>query len=79
MEKEFVLGDFGGLGVYLDALNVLGFTNVNVGRDPISRWYPSATAPLDPTAGTYTAASGYKVVSSIEGVRPVKFSLRFSF
>ena len=79
LEKEFVLGDFGRLGVYLDALNVLGFTNVIVGRDPISRWYPSANKPLDPSAGTYTVSSTYKVVSTIEGVRTVKFSLRFNF
>jgi len=79
LEKEFAFGDFGRLGVYVDVLNLLGWSNVNIGRDPISRWNPSATDPLNPKAGTYTIPSTYKVVSSIEGVRQIKFSARFSF
>jgi hypothetical protein len=79
LEKEFRLGDFGTLGAYVDAINVLGWSTTNVGRDPISRWYPSATDPMNPNAGSYTKPSTYQTVSSVEGVITIKFSLRFSF
>ncbi len=79
LEKEFRLGDFGRLGAYIDALNVLGWSTTNVGRDPISRWYPDPNDPMNPNAGSYTQPSTYKTISSVEGVRTIKFSIRFSF
>jgi len=77
VEKEFLLGDFGRLGFYIDAMNVLGWSNVNVGRDDIYRWRPSVEGFGQ--AGDVFTESSYKSVSSVTGIRTVKFSLRFSF
>ena len=76
LEKEFRLGSFGRLGVYVDALNVLGFSNVNVGRNDVYIYYPVAE---NDSSGSVTLSSGYKVVSSVSGVRTIKASIRFSF
>ena len=77
LEKEFAIGDFGRLGAYMDVLNVLGYSNVNVGRDDIYQYRPSAENVSE--SQNVSLESGYKVISSVEGVRTVKFSLRFSF
>lgn len=79
LEKEFAIGDFGRLGLFIDALNVLGFSDVNVGRNPISRWYPDPNDPMNPNAGSYTRSTSFGVPSSVEGLRTIKLSLRFSF
>ena len=77
LEKEFRLGDFGRIGAYVDALNVLGYSNVNVGRDDIYRWRPSAEG-FGQTGDVFTESS-YKAISSVTGVRTIKVSVRFSF
>ncbi|MCK4789121.1 MAG: TonB-dependent receptor [Desulfobacteraceae bacterium] len=77
LEKEFLLGDFGRLGIYIDALNVLGWSNVDVGRDDIYRWGPDAEGFGQ--TGSVSTESGYKVIDEVEGLRTVKFSIRFSF
>ncbi|MFB0565501.1 MAG: carboxypeptidase regulatory-like domain-containing protein [Candidatus Aminicenantaceae bacterium] len=77
LEKEFRLGDFGRLGAYIDCLNVLGWSGVGVGRDDIYQYNPSAENVSEPQ--NVTLESGYKVISSVSGVRTVKFSVRFSF
>jgi len=79
VEKEFAIGDFGRLGVYIDAFNVLGWSSVSVGQDPISRWYPDPDDPMNPSAGRYTTSSTYQTVTSVSGIRTIKFSVRFSF
>lgn len=77
LEKEFALGNFGRLGAYVDVENLLGWSGVGVGLDDIYRWDPVAEGPNQP--GTKTLESSYKVLSSVSGLREVKFSLRFSF
>jgi len=81
LEKEFMIGDVGRLGIYVDAINILGYTEVWLGRDPISRWYIDPNDPTNPDApgSYYTQPSSYQTPSSVEGVRTIKFSLRFSF
>ena len=77
LEKEFRIGDFGRLGAYIDILNVLGWSGVNVGINDVSRWEPQAEGFNQP--GKLTLSSSYKVVSSVSGTRTIKFSIRFSF
>jgi hypothetical protein len=77
LEKEFSLGNFGRLGAYIDVENLLGFSAVNIGLDDIYRWDPVAAGANQP--GTKTLESSYKVVSSVQGLRQVNVSLRFSF
>ncbi|MDH5745088.1 MAG: hypothetical protein OEZ52_16220 [Candidatus Aminicenantes bacterium] len=78
LEKEFMLGDFGRLGFYVDALNVLGWSDVNIGRDDVYRWYPSAEG-FGVLTGTKNLESTYKVISSVTGIRTLKISARFTF
>ncbi len=77
LEKEFMLGEFGTLGFYVDAMNVLGWSDVNVDRDDVYRWYPDAQG-FD-QSGTKYLESSYKVISSVSGIRTIKLSARFSF
>lgn len=76
-EKEFLLGDFGRLGFYIDAINVLGWSGVGVGRDDIYRWRPDFEGFNQP--GTVFTESSYKAISSVSGIRTVRFSLRLAF
>lgn len=76
LEKEFPIGDFGRLGIYIDAFNILGYSNVSVGEDDIYIWYPAGE---NTTAGTVRLEGNYKRVTSVTGTRVVKFSIRFSF
>ena len=77
LEKEFVIGDFGTLGAYIDVLNVLGWSYLDVGRQDIYAYFPVAE---NDRTGDVDFDAGYKVPEEIEeGVRTVKFSIRFSF
>ena len=78
LEKEFVLGDFGTLGFYVDVLNILGWSDVNVSRDDVYRWYPS-TEGFGVLTGTKNLESSYKVIQSVTGLRTLKLCARFSF
>ncbi|MCX7975035.1 MAG: TonB-dependent receptor [Candidatus Aminicenantes bacterium] len=77
IEKEFAISKFGRLGIYVDAINVLGYTSVNLGLNDTQYWFPSAEGANQP--GTKTLYSSYKVISSVTGVRTIKVSARFSF
>jgi hypothetical protein len=77
IEKEFIIGDFGRLGIYLDALNILGHTSVDVGLDDIYRYNPSGENVSEPD--NVTLESGYKVINSATGLRIFRLSLRFRF
>ena len=77
LEKEFLLGDFGRLGLYVDAINILGGVGLNVGQDDIYRWYPSAEGVGQ--TGSVSTESGYKAINSVTGIRTLKLSARFSF
>jgi hypothetical protein len=78
LEKEFMLGDFGRLGFYIDAMNVLGWSDVNISRDDVYRWYPS-TEGFNVLTGTKSLESSYKVIQSVTGLRTIKLCARFSF
>jgi hypothetical protein len=73
-----MLGDFGRLGLYIDALNVLGWSDVDVGRDDVYRWLPSAEG-FGVLTGTKSLESNYKVINSVSGIRTIKLCARFSF
>jgi hypothetical protein len=77
LEKEFVIGDFGRIGIYIDALNVLGWSGVSVGRDDVRLYNPSAENVSEPQ--NVTLESSYKTISSVSGVRTVKASIRLTF
>lgn len=76
LEKEFRFGDFGRLGAYIDVFNLLGWSGVGVGRDDVQYYFPVAE---NDNTGSVTQYSSYKVISSVSGIRTIKFSLRFSF
>jgi len=77
IEKEFRLGDFGRLGAYMDVINLLGWSSVGVGRDDVYQYNPSAENVSEPA--NVTLESAYKLISSVSGIRTIKFSVRFSF
>jgi len=77
LEKEFLFGDFGRLGIYIDAMNVLGSSDIEIGEDDIYRW--TSDAEGFGQTGTVKVESGYKVPDYVEGVRSIKFSIRFTF
>ncbi|MHB8094568.1 MAG: outer membrane beta-barrel protein, partial [Candidatus Aminicenantales bacterium] len=75
-EKQFDV-KLGKLGVFVDVYNLLGNRLINYGQNPGGRWSP--TGPNGST-GTYAnIASTYGKVTSIDGIRTYKFSLRFTF
>lgn len=77
LEKEFKIGNFGRLGVYMDATNILGYSGIGIGRDDIYRYSPTAENVAEPN--NVTVESTYGLISSVRGVRTFRFSLRFSF
>jgi hypothetical protein len=77
LEKEFGLGNYGRLGFYIDLLNVLGSSGVNIGQNDVYRWDPVAEGANQP--GSVRLATNYKVISSVSGLRTIKVSVRFSF
>jgi hypothetical protein len=76
LEKEFRISRFGVIGAYIDALNVLGWSGVSVGMNDVLYYFPVAE---NDNSGNVTESSSYKLISSVSGVRQLKFSLRFSF
>ncbi len=82
IEKEFRIADFGTLGAYIDVMNLLGWSGVGVGLNDVYRWTPTTEGftPAGQTpAGTKTLASGYKIVSSVSGIRTLRATVRFNF
>lgn len=82
IEKEFRIADFGTLGAYIDVMNLLGWSGVSVGLNDVYRWTPTTEgftpAGQTPT-GTKSLLSGYKVVSSVSGIRTLRATVRFNF
>lgn len=76
-EKEFLVGNLGRLGFYVDIFNILGWSNVTVGMSDIWRYAPSAENISEPK--NVSLNSTYKRISAVEGLREVKLSLRFRF
>jgi len=73
LEKRFSFGDIGKLSLYLDVFNVGGRNGINVNRDPYSRLYFYRTPPQN------TYSPNYGDITSIFGVRSVRFGARFTF
>lgn len=76
LEKMFSLGGRRSLGVYIDAFNVLGWSNVRVGEDDIYIWMPAAE---NTTEGSVSLEGNYKKILNVSGIRTVKFCVRFIF
>ena len=76
IEKEFRLGSSGRLCAYVDIVNVLGnkydFTFQNDG----GFWYPEAE---NTAQGIRVLSSNYKKITSLYGVRILRFSLILNF
>ena len=77
IEKEFRIGHVGTLGAYIDIINVMGSTDLDVGKNEISSWAPEAEGYGQP--GEANPNPSYGEVYSVSGLRVVKVSLRFSF
>jgi hypothetical protein len=76
LEKELIIGNFGRLGAYVDILNVLGWSDVTVGMQDVLYYFPVAE---NDNTGLVVPPGNYKVINSVDGIRQIKFSLRFSF
>ena len=76
LEKTFILGKGGKIGVFVDAFNLLGASYVDIREDPGGTWRPVAE---DTNVGTYKADYRYGTITGIRGVRTFKFSVRFTF
>lgn len=74
LEKEFSLGRYGKLGIFLDIFNLMGYTQINVAANPGGRWRP---ADANTTEGTYTP--GWTGITGHTGTRVFKFSVRYTF
>ena len=76
VEKEFRLGNSGGISVYVDIVNVLGnkydFTFQNDG----GFWYPEDEKT---SQGIRILSSNYKNITSLFGTRMLRLGLRLSF
>jgi hypothetical protein len=77
IEKEFKIGGFGKVGLFVDFYNLLGSRGIALGQQDVYRYDPSAENVLEPKNATLTA--DYKKISGVEGLRTVYLSIRFSF
>jgi len=77
LEKEFRMGGFGRLGAYVDVINVLGYSDVDIGQNDVYRWQPSAEGFGQP--GSLTLDPDYQYISEVRGRRTIKFSISFTF
>jgi hypothetical protein len=73
IEKELKLGDFGRMSLYVDVFNLGGRSGVNVNQDP------AGYLRYDQTPVVYTLSSTYAQITSIYGVRSIRFGIRYSF
>lgn len=73
LEKNFRLGDFGTLSLYIDALNVGGHSGVNVNKNPYGRLKYYKTPPQ------YSLYSLYGEKTSLYGVRSFRIGARLVF
>ena len=74
LEKEFTLGDYGTLGVFVDIFNVFGYTRWNVQINPGGTWRPD-----DEKSSSGTFIPGWTGLTGSSGTRVIKVSVRFSF
>jgi len=76
VEKEFSFGNFGKLNFYIDIFNLAGYSGINVNQDPAAR-LRFDRPPLD--AADYELSTTYRLITSVYGVRSMRFGLRWSF
>ena len=76
VEKEFSFGDFGKLNFYFDIFNLAGYSGINVNQNPSPR-LRFDRPPL--TADDYEISTVYRLITSVYGVRSIRFGLRWSF
>jgi hypothetical protein len=76
IEKQFTLGNFGNIGVFLDVFNLLGFTHVLYNMNPSGSWRPTEA---NTAVGTFAATGTYGKIGSVYGTRRFDLSLRFTF
>ncbi len=70
LEKFFIIGDFGRLGLFVDILNVMGERGYSISDDPGGRVYNDGRFRTNTTYGNFTGVSGQ---------RAFKVSVRFTF
>jgi len=75
VEKEFKLGKFGKMNLYVDVFNLGGRSSLNINQDPAAyiRYDQNATNP------PYTLSTTYAQITSISGVRSIRFGARIGF
>ena len=74
LEKEFVLGSYGRLGVFVDIFNLFGYTNWYIQANPGGTWKPDNENTLSGTfIPSWTGLTGHS------GTRLIKVSIRYSF
>lgn len=74
LEKVFSLPNRHRIGAFVEAFNVLGFTRINVQSNPAGVWRP---VDVNSTQGTFSP--GFTGPTSQDGIRVVKFSVRYGF
>jgi len=75
LEKEFSLGRYGTLGLFVDIFNAFGFHSFSAFVNPAGTWRPSA---VNSDQGTFKPAK-YGLNNITGGVRTYKFSVRYRF
>ncbi len=73
VQKSFSMRGLGRLDLYVDIFNLAGRSGVNVNENP----YPRLR--FDQTPNALTLSSTYRNVTSIYGVRSIRFGARFGF
>jgi len=75
LEKQFSFGRYGGLGVFVDIFNALGFHSFSANVNPGGTWSPDAE---NSTSGKFAPSRiGFNTITG--GVRTFKFSIRYTF
>jgi hypothetical protein len=77
IEKNFTLGRFGKVEAFMDIFNLGGRGGVNVNQNPAGILYYDTYADKDSRA--YALSTTYALITSIYGVRSIRFGARLSF
>ncbi|MGQ9618497.1 MAG: hypothetical protein ACUVUG_05995 [Candidatus Aminicenantia bacterium] len=73
IQKSFLFGKYGELEAYVDILNVGGYRRVYINQNPDAFLTYYTTPP------TYTPAPNYKIITTVEDVRTIRFGIRWNF
>ena len=77
LEKEWALSPESKLWLYVDVVNLLGFTDTLVGLNDTGRWEPVAEGAGQP--GRKVLLPDYNVTSAAYGRRTLRFGLKLAF